>query len=138
MEAKLGRELYFETPDKKGVLADICVAFANANINIEAMCAYGQGGKGYFMMLTSDNIKAIEVLKTLGYKAKENDVLVLTLKNKVGVAAKIGKRLADANINIRYTYGSASQDGKSFVLVMSTNKIDEALEALSALSNVEA
>ncbi len=130
MEVKLERELYFETPDKKGVLADVAAAFAKNRVNIEALCAYGQAGKAYFMMLTSDNLKAMDVLKTLGYKGKEDDVLVLTLKNKPGVAEKIGKRLADANVNIRYAYGSAIRDGKSFVLVMSTNKNEEALEAL--------
>lgn len=130
MDVKLGRELYFETPDKKGVLADVAAAFAKAKVNIEALCAYGQAGKSYFMMITSDNVRAIDALRTLSYKPKENDILLLTLKNELGVAEKIGRKLADANINIRYTYGSSSKDGKSFVLVMSTNKLDEALEAL--------
>ncbi len=130
MNVKEDRELYFETPDKKGVLADIAALFSKAKVNIDALCAYGQGGKAYFMMLTSNNLKAIDALKTLGYKPKENDVLVLTLKNEPGIAEKIGKKLADANINIRYTYGSAAKDGKSFVLIMSTNKMEEALEIL--------
>ena len=130
MEVEQGRELYFETLDKKGILADVAAAFSKAKVNIEAMCAYGQGGKGYFMMITSDNLKAINALRTLDYKPKENDVLILTLKNETGVAEKIGKKLAEANINIRYSYGSAAKDGKSFILVMSTNKNEEALEAL--------
>lgn len=130
MDVEQGRELYFETPDKKGMLADIAAAFSKAKVNIEALCAYGQGGKGYFMMLTSDNLKAMDALKTLGYKSKENDVLVLTLKNELGVAERMGKQLSNAGVNIRYAYGSAAKDGKSFVLVMSTNKLEDALAAL--------
>lgn len=130
IDAKPAREIYVETPDKKGVLFEMSAAFADAGVNIDALCAYSQKGKGYFMMVTSNNIKAINTLRALGYKPKEDDVVLLTLENKSGVAAKVGKRLADANTNIRYTYGSASKDGKTFLLVMSTNKIDETIDAL--------
>lgn len=128
--SKLIRELYFTAPDKKGTFAQVCGALANAGVNIIAMCAYGQGGVGYFMMVTSDNLKAIDALKELGLKPKENDALLVELNDKPGAAAKVGKKIADAGINIRYAYGSTPKKGGPALMVISCNKPEEAIEAL--------
>ncbi len=59
----------------------------------------------------------------------ETDVVILELANRPGALADAARRLADAGVNIEYSYGSAgaAHDG---VLVMRVDDVEKAKAAL--------
>lgn len=132
MTARLGRELSFSASDKVGLLNEMSTELTNAGVNMVTVCAYEMDGKASFMMITSDNAKVTEVLKAKGYDIKENEVVLYDLENKVGAAAEMTKKLADAGINMSYLYGTTGAADAPALLVFRSNNNAKAVEALNA------
>ena len=130
MKARLGKEIHVEMPDRVGVLADVLSSVSGAGASMQAMLAYGQGGKGHFMMLTSDNVKAAKALQRKDYGVEEEDVVVVEFPDTKGAGALLAQQLAKANINVHYTY--AGSRGKNVVLVANTSDNERAVQVLSS------
>ncbi len=124
-----GKELVFQTADEVGMLAKVSKALAAAGVNILAVAAYTQEGKGHFMVVTSDNAKTAESLKSQGTDSAEKDVILLELENKVGALSEISGKLAAAGVNISYLYASAGESPASLI-VLGTSDNAKAMEAL--------
>lgn len=122
------KEIIATTPNKVGMLAEVSSAIASAGVNILAICAYNMEGKAKFMMLTSDNSKAMNALKDKKISAQEVDAISVSLSNKVGAASELADRLAKAGVDLDYCYGSTG-NGSEAVLVLSAKDIDKAIEA---------
>ncbi|MQY53200.1 MAG: ACT domain-containing protein [Firmicutes bacterium] len=122
-------QLIVETPDEVGMMAKLCSAISDAGVNIKALCAYSQEGKGHFMLLTNDNAKAEQVLKSGGFTASQEEVVAIELENEVGAAKKMTQKLADAGVNLKYCYGSTG-NGTMALLIFNSNDNEKALEAL--------
>jgi len=46
------KQLTFIVPNRVGLLSEVTTFLANGKINIEALCAYGRGEEGVFMIVT--------------------------------------------------------------------------------------
>jgi len=123
-------ELIVETPNEVGMLSRVTTPIAEARINLNACCAISEGKKGYFHLLTSDNTKAIEALKKVGFAAKQKNVVVVETANEVGSLAKAASQLAAANVNVDYCYATAGNEGKTWI-VFGTEFVEKALNAIS-------
>ncbi len=132
MAARLGKELSFVVPDKVGLLNEISSELANAGVNVATICAYSMEGKANFMMVTSDNAKAAEVLKGKGYDVKDYEVVLYDLENKVGAMSEMTKKLADAGINMDYFYGTTGAADAPALLVFKSDNNAKAVEVLNA------
>ncbi len=76
--AQLGKEIVVTVINKIGVLADISKMLADHGINIEAIMGYAVNNDAMIMVVTEDNLRAMDALKKAGYKgAKENPVIIL-------------------------------------------------------------
>lgn len=98
--AKRVKELRFSVNNKVGVLAKVTAALKAARVNMIHATAWVEGSKGYFTIVTNNNAKAKKALSKIGIRAGEGDVVVLTLKNKVGALERAARRLAKAKVNI--------------------------------------
>ena len=116
--AKAVKELQFETPNKVGVLNKISGVFKKAGVNILHVWGCGEGSKGYFGVVTNNNAKAKKALKTLGFSAKERDLLVVSLPNKAGALTRISAKLAKANVSISSI--AATTAGGRVALILNT------------------
>ena len=115
--AKVLKELQFSTPNKTGVLSKVTDALKKARVNLEQAWACGEGSKGYFGIVTSNNAKARKALKKLGVrKFSEKDVLMVSLPNRVGALSRVATKLAKKGIGI--TCLSATSAGKNRVGVL--------------------
>ena len=130
-EAKKLKQLSFSLPNKVGLLAQVASAVSQAKVNIEAICAYEMDYKGYFMMVTDNNAKAKKVLAKMGANVEVEDVLIVTVPNKVGQLQKLAKQIADAGVDIYYAYGSPGAV-KTTCLVFKTANDTKALKAINA------
>jgi len=124
--------LIVETPDKVGMMAKVCSAISDAGVNIKAISASARARKGHFMLLTEDNYKAKEVLKSAGFKVKEEEAVAVELENEVGAAKRMAQKLANAKVNLKYCYGSTG-NGTMALLVFNSSDNEKAIRALGVM-----
>ena len=87
--------------DRPGTLAKALDAIAKAGINVEGYAEIG----GTFHVLTRDAAATRKALESSGFRVqKEEDVVVVTADDRPGVAANIFRHIADANVNVPFSY----------------------------------
>ena len=123
------KQLSFTLPDRIGLLSEVTAFITAAKINIEAICAYGMGDEGYFMIITDNNIKAKEVISQMGVEVKAEDVIAVEVPNKLGQLQQVAKKISDAGIDISYIYGSPVK--QKMTLIIKTANDKKALKALA-------
>jgi hypothetical protein len=114
------------------VLADISKMLAERGINIEAIAGYNlPDNTAKLMLVTSDNRRAYDALKTNGHKpVKESDVVLIELENKVGALKGVTETLAQNKIDIKYMYATTCQAGCPSRLIFATSDNAKAVTVL--------
>ncbi len=122
-------ELYVITPDEPGILGRVMGTLANAGVNLKAIYARSERGKGIFFLITSDNKKAEKALKGIGYEVTTNNVVTAEIDDRIGAGAEVGALIGNAAIDIEYCYGT-SAGGVKALLVFQTNNNKKTFETL--------
>lgn|SRR5262249_8426397 len=113
---------------KPGVLAKVCDALAQVNVNIVAISAAESGGRGKLRLVVSDLAKAKQALAGAKIRAAEEPALLLTMDDRPGALGEVASRLAAAKINIKCAYASTGGGRAQVVLVVPN--VDKAERAL--------
>src|SRR2546422_957795 len=92
-----------------GTIGRIAKALGNAKVNITSFTAYGTGGESPIRLQVSSPVKAKKVLRDLGIRTTEEEVLRLTVSDKPGVLGEIGSRLGQVSINMDYAYATVAK-----------------------------
>jgi hypothetical protein len=117
-EARLVQELFVTAPNRVGLLAQVTEAIFDAGVDIWAIGAYEKDGRGEFMIVTSDNEKAtVALANIINMSVERKDVVMLDLPAEPGSLAKAAAKLARADIDVRWIYGTAG-DGPRVSLVL--------------------
>jgi hypothetical protein len=122
-------ELYVITPDEPGILGRVMGTLANAGVNLKAIYARSERGKGIFFLITSNNKKAEKALKGIGYEVTTNNVVTVEIDDRIGAGAEVGALIGNAAVDIDYCYGT-SAGGVKVLLVFQTNDNKKAFETL--------
>jgi hypothetical protein len=87
--------------DRPGMLAKAIGCISAAGINIDGYSEMN----GVVHVLTTDLAAARQCLKDAGFReVQEQDVLVVSVADQPGAAARVFQRIAEAHINVRYSY----------------------------------
>ena len=87
--------------NRPGALARAISTIAGAGINIDGYAEMN----GVVHVLTTDLAAARRCLAEAGFREiQEQDVVVVPVENEPGAAARVFQRIADAHINVRYSY----------------------------------
>ncbi len=87
--------------DRPGALAAVVQALSRAGVNIEGLAEID----GIVHVLARDPSAARSALRSGGYEIEgELEVLLLPLPDRPGELSMILQRLAEAGINVRFTY----------------------------------
>jgi hypothetical protein len=87
--------------DRPGTLAKVMGCVSAAGINIDGYSEMGS----VVHVLATDLAAARQVLGQAGFReVQEQDVVVIPVENEPGSAARVFQRIADAHINVRYSY----------------------------------
>lgn len=116
-----------------GQIGRIATALGDAKINITAFTAYGTGGESPIRMHVSSPAKAKKVLRDLGLRITEEEVLRVTVAEKPGKLGEIGSRLGQAHINLDYAYATVAKGGKKVDVVLGVSDLAGAAKALRGL-----
>ena len=127
--ALIRAELTIHCGHRPGELAKILELAAEQGINVLAFTGHAHDGGATLMIVPDDAQKAASALKQAGIAFDSNPVLVVKGASGVGGGAQIARKLADAGVNLEYTYASTSGIGES-VVVFKVEKLDEAAKLL--------
>ena len=87
--------------DRPGMLAKAITAVSAAGINIDGYIEIN----GVVHVLTEDLPAARKCLNQAGFRiVQETQVALVPVSDEPGAAARVFQRIADAHINVRYTY----------------------------------
>lgn len=129
--ARIAKELFVQTPNKVGMLAEVTSKVAGKGVNIEGLNAYAIEDKAYFRLVVSDTEKAKLALS--GFEIEDKEVVVVELENRVGAAKEIALKLKEAGIDLSYVYGSTCGCGGSgcgCLFIFSSNNNKKAVAVL--------
>ena len=109
--------------DRPGALAKALGCVSPAGINIDGYSEMN----GIVHILAIDLAKTRECLHNSGFRElQKQEVVVVPVDDEPGAAAGVFKRIADAHINVRYTYLATGNR-----LVISTNDSPGVIKALA-------
>ncbi len=114
--ARMATQLVCSLPTRVGLLADIAETLRQANLNVIAISAYERDGNAKFLLVTSDNAEASDALGRFNADVREKSVVLVDMPNKAGALEEIAKKIAEAGINIEYSYGTAGAADKATVV----------------------
>lgn len=102
MEPHLAADLAVSlSDDRPGELAKAIGAVSTAGINIDGYTEIN----GVVHVLTTDVAAARRCLHDAGFRlVQEQQVVLVPVADEAGAAARVFQRIADAHINVRYSY----------------------------------
>lgn len=128
---QITKQLALFLENRPGMLARVCDALSAAKINIYAISTSDTVDHSVVRMVVSDPTKALFVFEEHGTLVVEDDVLMITGDNKPGSLATIARKLAEAKINIEYTYCATPPDAKKGLLILRVSDAKKAMKILN-------
>jgi hypothetical protein len=116
-----------------GQIGAVARALSDAKINIAAFTCYSQTGASPLRLHVSEHAAAVKILRGLGLRVTEEEVLRLTVADRPGRLAEIGGLLGEAGINVDYAYGTAADKTRKADLVFAVSDPAGAERALKTL-----
>jgi hypothetical protein len=110
--------------DRPGMLARAIGSVSRAGINIDGYTEMS----GVVHVLTTDLAGTRRVLDEAGFRfIQEQQIVLVPVQNEPGAAARVFQRIADAHVNVRYSYLATGNR-----LVIATDNPDAVLRAVAA------
>jgi len=127
--AELTRQCNATVSNSTGKLAEVTDKLKDAGVNILAMCAWGEGDVGHLMLVADDPQKACESISPAVDECGWDEVVRVHATNTPGALNEIAHKLADAGIDIAFTYASTT-DAPEAAIILSTSDNAKAVEIL--------
>ena len=111
--------------DRPGTLAKVLGCVSAAGINIDGYAEIG----GVVHVLSEDLRRTHDCLLGAGFRiVQEQEVVVVSVEDEPGAAARVFQRIAEAHINIKYSYLATGNR-----LVIAADRRDAVVNALSGV-----
>jgi hypothetical protein len=121
--------------NKPGRLAQVLSALAKEKVNVTALTVMDSHEHSVLRLVTSDTPKTLQVLKVLGFRHAETDVILVELKNQPGALAHVCETLAGEHINVDYCYASSGGRNGRVLGIFKVANADRAKALLSGANN---
>jgi hypothetical protein len=109
--------------DRPGMLSKAVTAVSVAGINLEGHAEM----EGVVHVLTTDAERTRDALEAAGFRiVREQEVVLVPVEDRPGSAAGIFRRIADARVNIRFSYLATRNR-----LVIAADNLQDLVAALS-------
>jgi hypothetical protein len=101
----MATDLAVTVEDEPGALAGMGEAIGAAGINIGGVCGAAAPGASVVHFLVDDPAGAREALAGAGFTSiAEREVVVVEVEDRPGMLGEVGRKLADAGVNIELIY----------------------------------
>lgn len=112
-----------------GTLALLCARLRKAGVNLQAVSVVDNAESGWVRLIASPAAKARAALERGGYTVCATQVVTARVGDKPGDLERLAAKLAKANVNVNYVYGSAPNSGPA-MLVLGVSDVARALKAV--------
>ena len=112
--------------NQKGRLGDILSVLSEEKIQIQAASVADTSDYGILRLITSDQYKAMELLKSKGILANMNEVLAIKISAITSDFADAVKILTEGQVGINYLYTFYQQD--KLVLIVRPDDLNLAIK----------
>jgi len=119
-------ELNLRLPNSPGALTGVCRLLSDERVNILAMAL--EAG-GLLRMVVDNHVHGAAVLRDYHHQVSERDIILTAVPNAPGSLAPVLQLVADADVNVEYAYGGASEGAPMATVVLG---VDDAQRAASA------
>jgi hypothetical protein len=123
------KEIYLILKNEPGQLSTVSDLLGANGVNIIAFYVSTVKDKGTLRFVANDPEKAINVLKTAGYKIEVNEVIACETPRHPGGMNAVLKPLKSAHINVDYIYPCIGT-GDITVLIMGVRSLEKALKIM--------
>ena len=122
------KQLTIWVSDQPGRLGEIGAALGAKKVNIRALMATTDGGRGAVRVVVDKTAAAKKICSSMGWEASEEEVLAVTLTDNPGTLGKVSKKLGAAGVNIHFAYAGPG-GGKRATVYMGVSDLKAALKA---------
>jgi hypothetical protein len=119
-------ELSLRLPNSPGALAGVCRLLSDERVNI---IAFALESAGQLRLVVDNHVHGGAVLREHHHQVAERDVIVTAIPNTPGALAPALRLIADAGINIEYSYGGAGELANTASIVIGVEHIMQASAA---------
>lgn len=127
--AKICRQIKVVVPDAAGKLAEVTGRIKEAGVNICAIAAWAEEGKGHLLLASDDADKACQAVGPVVENCEFGEVVCVTMPNEIGALNAAATILSQANIGINMVYAAAAC-GDEVTVVFDTQDNAKAAELL--------
>ncbi len=113
-------ELFVLLEDKPGSISELTRMLKKKRISIFAIGLFIDTARLY----VSHPEKALETILENNYQAELRKVLRVSLPNKQGALMELTQKLANADINIKYLYGTMEESQKRGIIILEVDNTD--------------
>ncbi len=117
-------ELFVILDDKPGSISELTRILKKKRISIFAIGLFIDTARLY----VSHPEKALEAILDNNYQAELRKVLRVQLPNKQGALMELTQKLANAEINIKYLYGTMEESQKRGIIILEVDNTDLSMD----------
>jgi hypothetical protein len=116
--------------NRAGALAQLCSTLGKAGVNVSGLVAPEITGRGKVRFLVDSLDKAKEALSAAKLRFSEEEVIAMELDNRPNAFGEVAEKLAQAKINIKYAYATATAGSAKATVLLSVPDVAKALTVL--------
>ena len=117
------KQISVRLENRTGALAELCSELARVAVNITAIHAEGHKSTGVVRLVVGQPDTAARVLRGLGIKFSEEEVLAVKVGDRPGALGKLTRKLAEEGVNIEYAYGSIARGSTQALIILSVDRL---------------
>ncbi len=118
-------------PSEPGLLAEVTGLLAGNRITLKDISGHVVGNTAIISLIADPYREAFRALSEAGYHVYASETLLVRLVEEPGALARLSRRLADADIDVRGLH-IVDQDAESAIVALETADQDKAREVLKA------
>jgi hypothetical protein len=118
----LEKQLSIFLENKPGVLASVCRALGEHEVNIRGMSISDTVDHAVVRLIVDEPDKALHILGEHGALVVETDVLAVKLSDRPGELARLAAKFSRAKVNIEYAYGTSNGSEATIYIRVSDSK----------------
>lgn len=126
------RQISVFVENQPGSMMSVTSVLTESHVNIRAISTFDTPEFGIMRLIVDDPVRAKDSLTEKGFVTRVSDVIGAELKDEKGNLNQMLAILAEGKINVNYIYSFVIREGKSPVMVFSTDNYDKAEKVLKA------
>lgn len=126
-----GKEIVLHVKNDMGVLEEITRLIAERGVSVIAVLATTEEDMCQLHLVTTDNLRACDLLEEHAYAPVEESVVLVDVPHKAGMLKRLTKRLDADGIDIRQFYATSRDQDANCLMVLRTTNNARAMVALS-------